>query len=103
MFLGLKKPKKNLGMDNGMVGVLRESSIRGGVAPHPPLPNQLNSRVIVGYNKSRLASFRERVRSLHITTLRKLLGSPLSRAGNRYKIIFNKSENNPLQCTKSVI
>ena len=75
-------------MDNGMVGVLRESSIRGGVAPHPPLPNQLNSRVIVGYNKSRLASFRERVRSSHITTLRKLLGSPLSRAGNRYNRFY---------------
>ena len=88
MFLGLQKLEKNLEMDNGMVGVLRETSMRGGVPPCPPLPNQLNSRVIVVYNKSRLASFRERVRSSHITTLRKLLGSPLSRAGNRYNRFY---------------
>ena len=76
-----------------MVGVLRESSIRVGVAPHPPLPNQMNSRVIVGNKQSRLATFRERVRLSHTTTRRKMLGGPFSRTGNRFK----KSENNCLQ------
>jgi hypothetical protein len=89
-------------MDNDMVGVLRETSIRGRVPPCPPLPYLMNSSVVVGNAR---VDWRPSARLKSSTPYlpSKLPGSPFSSTGNRYKIIFNKSENNPLQCTKSVI
>ena len=59
-------------MDKGMVGVLRESSIRVGVAPHPPLPNQMNSSVIVGKQPESIGVLPRQERLSRTTSFRKL-------------------------------